>query len=321
MQIIKILFYILVFPGFLFSIFFGLLLSGINRKIVARMQRRVGPPIVQPFYDFFKLMGKDKIIPRNASKKAFLAAPIVGLLSVITISLFIPVFGYTFIPNTADVIVIIYLLTIPAVAIMVGGSSSSSPYAGIGISREMVVMLSYELPLAIVLLAVGIKAGSGLSQAGGVTFSLKMISDYQAQNGIMISKLSMIPAAIAFLFIIPAEVGSIPFDVAEAETEICEGPLVEYNSLQLGMFKLTSSVKIFIMTSLFVALFLGGLGFNNLFGNIILLIVLDILITIVSISFVKSIVARIKIEQTLKFFWTIPTILALISLALSYVGV
>lgn len=66
---IKYLFYILVFPGFLFCFFAGLLLSGIDRKVVARMQKRIGPPIIQPFYDFFKLMGKETIIPRAAAKK------------------------------------------------------------------------------------------------------------------------------------------------------------------------------------------------------------------------------------------------------------
>ncbi|MFD3157442.1 respiratory chain complex I subunit 1 family protein [Haloimpatiens sp. FM7330] len=320
MEILKLLFYILIFPGFLFSTVFGLFLSGIDRKVVAKMQRRVGPPILQPFYDLFKLIGKERIIPREAARKVFIMAPIIGLVAAVTISLFIPIFGFTFVPNAADIIVIIYLLTIPAVALMIGGSSSGSPYAGVGISREMVAMLSYELPLVIVLLAVGLKVGHGLDVTGGVTFSLAKINDYQVQNGTMISHLSMIPAAIAFLLLIPAEVGSVPFDVAEAETEICEGPLVEYSGLYLGIYKLTSSVKIVIMTSLFVVLFLGGRGFGNLFANIILFIVLCIVITIISISFIKGVVGRIKIEQTLKFFWIVPTTLGILSLVLAYLG-
>lgn len=326
MSFLLTLFYILVFPGFLFSFFAGLLLTGIDRKIVARFQRRIGPPIMQPFYDFFKLVGKSHIIPRGASRKAFIIAPIFGLISVITIPLFIPIFGFNFMPGTADMIVLIYLLTIPAVALIMGGSSSGSPFAGVGISREMVTMLSYELPLVVILLAVGAKAGFALDN--NVTFSLAKIHEFQAANGLMISKWSMIPAALAFLFVIPAEVGSVPFDVAEAETEICEGPLVEYSGFYLGMYKLTQSIKIFIMASLFIALFLGGNGFGNVTGNAvidlilntILLLLFSVLIVALSISFIKAVVARIKVEQTLKFFWTIPTGLALLSLMLVYLG-
>ncbi len=318
------LFYILVFPGLLFSCIMGLFLSGIDRKVVAKMQRRIGPPVNQPFYDFFKLVGKDHIIPRGASRKAFIIAPLLGIISVITISLFIPIFGYSFKPDTADIIVIIYLLTIPAVSLIMGGSSSGSPFAGVGISREMVTMISYELPLVIVLLAVGAKAGFAMD--GKVTFSLNKIHEYQAANGIMLSHWALIPAAIAFLLVIPAEVGSVPFDVAEAETEICEGPLVEYSGFYLGMYKLTQSVKMFIMSSLFVAMFMGGKGFGSLTGNfvidailnILLFILLCILVVIISISVVKAVIGRIKIEQTLKFFWTIPTALALLSLLLAY---
>jgi NADH-quinone oxidoreductase subunit H len=324
MEILKFIFYILIFPGFLFSFIVGLLLAGIDRKIVAKFQRRIGPPLLQPFYDFFKLVGKSHIIPRGASRKAFLIAPIIGLISVVTIPIFIPIFGFTFVKDTADIIVLIYLLTIPAVALIMGGSSSGSPYAGVGISREMLTMLSYELPLVIILLAVGAKAGFALN--GNVTFSLEKIHQFQAAQGVMISHWVLIPAAIAFLLIIPAEVGSVPFDVAEAETEICEGPLVEYSGFYLGMYKLTQSIKMFIMASLFTALFMGGRGLGSitknasvdLFINTILLLVIMILIIAISVSFIKAVVARVKVEQTLKFFWTIPTGLALLSLLLVY---
>lgn len=316
MKIVQTLFYILVFPGLLFSTSFGLILSGIDRKVVARMQRRIGPPLLQPVYDFIKLTAKESIIPKNAAKKAFLWAPIIGLISVISIPLFIPMFGYSFIPAAADMIVIIYLLTIPALALIIGGSSSGSPFAGIGISREMVTMLSYELPLVTVLLAIGAKVG--LSSGGNVTFSLSKIFEYQSASGPLITKLAMIPAAAAFILIIPAEVGSVPFDVAEAETEICEGPLVEYSGFNLALYKLTQSVKMLVMSSLFIALFLGGRGFGNFYANILLLILLVILVIVISISFSKAVFARIKIEQTLKFFWTIPTGLSLLSLILAY---
>ncbi|MCM1992691.1 respiratory chain complex I subunit 1 family protein [Oceanirhabdus seepicola] len=313
------IFHLLVFPGFLFCFAFGLLLAGIDRKLVARMQRRIGPPLLQPLYDFFKLIGKESIVPRKASKSVFLIAPIIGLLSIVIIPLFVPIFGTEFVENSADLIVILYLLTAPAVAIILGGSASGSPYAGIGISREMVTMLSYELPLVLIFLAVGSRVGHDFNVASNITFSLTDINSYQAMKGMLLFDWKMIPAAVAFLLCIPAEVGTVPFDTAEAETEICEGPLVEYSGAYLGIYKLTSSIKMFVMGGIFVTLFLGGAGFSNLPLNIILFMLLIILVIVISVSFLRAIVARIKIEQTIKFFWTIPTLLGLISLVLTYI--
>lgn len=313
------LFYILVFPGFLFSCAAGLLLAGIDRKLVARMQKRIGPPITQPFYDFFKLLGKETIIPKAASRKVYLAAPAIGLVSLITVALFLPVFKFSAFSSVADIIVIIYLLTIPAVALIMGGAASGSPYAGVGISREMVAMISYELPLVIIFLAVGKKVGMAVN-GGMITFSLARIGEYQSVYGPVISHWSMIPAALAMLFVIPCEVGSLPFDIAEAEVELCEGPLVEYSGAPLGIFKLNHSVKMFIMTSLFAALFLGGSGTGFVVLDVLLLLLICIIVMIFSITTLRAVTARIKVEQTFKFYWTYPTGLALISLILAWFG-
>ena len=105
--------YILIFPGFLFCFLCGMLLVGIDRKLVARMQKRVGPPILQPFYDFFKLCGKETIVPAAAERTTFLVAPIVGLAALVVIQLFIPIHGFTAFSGMADIIVILYLLLIP----------------------------------------------------------------------------------------------------------------------------------------------------------------------------------------------------------------
>ena len=221
--------YILIFPGFLFCFVAGLLLCGIDRKLVARMQKRVGPPVLQPFYDFFKLCGKETIIPAAASKTTFLAAPIVGFAALVVIQLFIPIRGFTpfaVLGDIADVIVI------PAIATIMGGASSGSPYAGVGLSREMVTIISCELPLVLILLAIGKTVGNELGI--GLTFSMTKIAEYQIHNGSLILHPSMIPAAIAFLMIIPGETGNHPFDAAEAETEICEGLLAEYSGAPLG---------------------------------------------------------------------------------------
>ena len=310
--------YVLIFPGFLFCFLAGMLLCGIDRKLVAKMQKRVGPPILQPFYDFFKLCGKETIIPASASKTTFLIAPLVGLAALVVIQLFIPVFSFSAFSGMADVIVILYLLLIPAMSIILGGAASGSPYAGVGLSREMVTIISCELPLVLVLLAVAKTVGSAMGT--GLCFSLSDIAAYQTMNGSLITKLSMIPAAAAMLLIIPGETGNHPFDAAEAETEICEGLLAEYSGAPLGVFKLSHAIKMLTLTSLFVALFLGGLGTGIVALDGIILFLLCVVLTAVSISFVHAITARLKIEQIFKFYWTLVTGLALISLVLAWYG-
>ena len=314
MTVLQNLFYLLVFPGLLFVTVVGLLLAGIDRKVLARMQKRVGPPIIQPFYDFFKLMGKETIIPHAANRTVFLAAPVVGFVSLVVLMLFIPVFGFSAFSGKADLIVVLYLLTIPAVAMIVGGSASGSPYAGIGISREMVTMIAYELPLIVILLSVAKRVGGN-----SLCFSLQEIVEWQ-QNGCILFHWSMIPAALAMLLIIPAEVGTQPFDVAEAETEICEGPLIEYSGAPLGLFKLNTAMKMLIMTALFTALFLGGLGTGIVALNALILVAVCIVLTVLCMTTIHAVTARLKIEHLFKFYWTIVVGLAALSLVLVWFG-
>ena len=315
---LTVLGYILIFPGFLFCFLAGMLLSGIDRKLVARMQKRVGPPILQPFYDFFKLMGKETIVPAAASRTVFLMAPLVGLAALVVLQLFIPVFSFQAFSGVADMIVILYLMLIPALAIIMGGAASGSPYAGVGLSREMVTVISCELPLVLVLLAVGKTVGDALGK--GLTFSLTDIAAYQAANGCLIAKASMIPAAIAMLLIIPGETGSHPFDAAEAETEICEGMLAEYSGPPLGVYKLSHSIKLVTLTTLFTALFLGGLGTGILLVDGLIVFAISVVLTVVCISLVHAVTARLKIEQIFKYYWTVVSGLALISLVLAWYG-
>ena len=272
--------YILIFPGFLFCFLCGMLLVGIDRKLVARMQKRVGPPILQPFYDFFKLCGKETIVPAA--------------------------------------VVILYLLLIPALAAILGAAASGSPYAGIGLSREMVTIIACELPLVLVLLAVAKTVGNALGT--GLCLSMSEIAEYQLQNGSLITKLSMIPAAIAFAMVIPGETGSHPFDTAEAETEICEGMHAEYSGAPLAVFKLSHAVKVLTLTSLFVALFFGGIGTGIVALDGVIVFALCIVATVLFISFVHAVTARLKIEQVFKYYWTVVSGLALVSLVLAWYG-
>ena len=276
------IFHVLVFPGLLFCVVVGVLLAGLDRKLVARMQNRVGPPLLQPWYDFLKCCGKETIIPRHARKGLFLAAPVLGFAALITVALFVPVFSYSVYSTSADLVVILYLLTVVGVSMIVGAAASGSPFAGVGLSREMVAMISYELPFVLVMLAVGRMAGEGSPL--GVTFSLQAIVDWQAVNGNMLFHWSMIPAALAMLFVIPCEIGMHPFDIAEAETEICEGTLAEYSGPPAGLFRLTHCVKMYVMCALFCVLFLGGISTGYAALDALVMVVLSVVLTFVTMS-------------------------------------
>jgi NADH-quinone oxidoreductase subunit H len=282
------------------------------------MQKRVGPPLLQPFYDFFKLCGKETIVPAAANKGMFLAAPLVGLASLIVLQLFIPIFSFTAFSTMADVIVIVYLLLIPALSMILGGAASGSPYAGVGLSREMVTVIACELPLVLVLLSIAKVVGNATGT--GLVLSMSEIVNFQLANGSLITHISMIPAAIAFLLIIPGETGSHPFDTAEAETEICEGLLAEYSGGPLAVFKLSHSIKVLTLSSLFVALFLGGVGTGITAVDGLIVFALCVVITAIFISFVHAVTARLKIEQIFKYYWTVVSGLALISVVLAWYG-
>lgn len=314
------LFHVLIFPGLLFCVVMGVLLSGLDRIWVARMQRRVGPPLLQSWYDFLKCCGKETIVPRHAKKAIYFAAPVVGFAALISISLFLPIAGgkpaYS---GTADLVVILYLLTLVSVCTIVGASASGSPFAGVGLSREMVAMISYELPFVLVILAVSraiLAPGDSLNNI----FSLQAIADYQAANGPLITRWALIPAAIAMLFVIPCEVGMHPFDVAEAETEICEGTLAEYSGPPLAVFRLTHMVKMFIMTALFCVLFLGGITTGIAVLDVILFVLFCLILTFLTMSLPHGACARFKVEQVFKFYWTVVAGLAALSLILVWLG-
>lgn len=315
MQFLITVFHVLVFPGLLFCVVLGVLLSGISRKLAARMQNRVGPPLLQPWYDFLKCCGKETIIPRHARRRIFLAAPWVSFAALVSVSLFLPVMNFTAFSTGADLVVILYLLTFAGAAMMAGAASSGSPFAGVGLSREMVAMISYELPFVLVILAVGLAVGDG-----GVTFSLSAVRDWQGANGPLLLRWSMIPAALAMLFVIPCEAGAHPFDVAEAETEICEGMLAEYSGTPLGLFRLGTCVKTYLMSALFCALFLGGLSTGIVVLDVVIVIVLCFAVTFLTMTVPRAVCARFKVEQVFKFYWTVVAGLAAVSLILVWFG-
>jgi len=309
------LLHMLVFPGGVFALAVGLFLKGLDRRMEARLQRRVGPPLTQPVLDVAKLLTKETLIPATAHRTAFLMAPILGFTGMAVCAAFIPIPGvYNGLINTGDLLVIFYLLPIPAIALMLGGSASSSPFGAVGFSREMVMVLAYEGPLLCILLAVAMLVGKGFGT--GVEFSLAEVVRYQTIHGPLGLNPVMIPALIAYLMFLPGTMGVVPFDIPEAETEIIEGPLLEYGGPPLAMYKLTSALKTFVVLGLGVAIFFPGTIGDNVFVNIAWFLFKCLALMALSLTLVKSATGRFRVDQAFWFYVKYPAVLALISLGL-----
>ncbi len=310
------LFHVCVFPGGVFALAFALFLKGLDRRFVARMQRRVGPPLIQPLLDIAKLLTKETLIPKTAIRSCFLLAPVVGMTGMAACAAFIPVPGvFDGMYSMGDLLVLFYLLPIPAIAIMLGGSSSSSPFGAIGFSREMLIMLSYELPLLMILLAVAMITGKATG-AGTADFSLLNIVQFQLQHGQFGLNPIMIPAFIAYLMFLPGTMGVPPFDIAEAETEILEGPMLEYGGPLLAIFQIGSAFKTFVVLALGVIMFFPGCLGDIWIVNLAWFMVKCLLLMFFAISLMKGAMGRLRIDQAMRFYIKVPAILALVSLVL-----
>ncbi|WP_196610235.1 respiratory chain complex I subunit 1 family protein [Nitratidesulfovibrio oxamicus] len=310
---------LLVFPGGLFALMVGLFLKGLDRRIEARLQRRVGPPLIQPYLDIAKLFTKETVMPASANRAAFLLAPLLGLTGMAVCAALLPVPGVSGgLPAMGDLLVIFYLLPLPAIALMVGGSASSSPFGAMGFSREMTLMFAYEMPLLAVMLAVAMKVG--MATGGGAEFSLANIVDYQLATGQLAFDPVMIPALLAYLLFLPGTMGTVPFDVPEAETEIIEGPLLEYSGPALAFFHITSALKTVVVLGLGVALFLPGTVPGGIVANIPWFVLKCAVLMAVSLTLVKSATGRFRVDQAFTFYLKYPSVLALASLVLAWRG-
>ncbi len=310
-----------IFPGGIFALVIGFFYKGLDRRVEARLQRRVGPPLVQPWLDTAKLLTKETLIPNTACKPAFLLAPVFGFTGMAVCAAFIPISGvFGGLSNMGDLLVIFYLLPIPAMAIMLGGSASSSPFGAMGFSREMLMMLAYETPLLMILLTVAIMVGKGISGGEwGAEFSLLQIVNWQLEHGSFGLNPAMIPALVAYLIFLPGTMGVPPFDIAEAETEILEGPLLEYGGPLLALFQVTSALKSFVVLGLGVALFFPGTLGSWWPVNLCWFLFKCLLLMLGSLTLVKSATGRYRIDQAFRFYVTVPTALALCSLVLVWV--
>ena len=284
--------WILIFPGFVFTLAVGLLASWLVRKVSALVQYRVGPPVYQPVADVMKLMGKEILIPQDAQRTVFVLAPLAGFSGVLLLStiLWLATARITYV---GDIVVAIYLMVLPSLALILGSSASGSPHAAVGASREMKLVLGYELPLVLALLVVIIKT-AGLVEPGE-QLSLAAISRHAP-----VLSISGLLAFIVALLCVQAKLGFVPFDIAESETEVASGVMIEYSGALLAVWRLMQAMMLVALPLFLVVVFLGGVdlsGWSLLWGigKYVLVLVLVILI--------KNTNPRVRIDQAMRFFW------------------
>ncbi|MEM2896123.1 MAG: complex I subunit 1 family protein [Candidatus Bathyarchaeia archaeon] len=275
------------------AIFIGCLLYWLFRKLRARFQARKGPPWYQTFADLIKLFSKETLVPSVSGGFVFIIAPIFSVIGYLIALSLIPIMP---LPPTAwfagDLIVLLYCLALPSVAIILAGSSSSSPYGAIGASREASLMVAYEIPFMISTITVAIDANS---------LSLLEIMKLQLKQGAMALRYPF--ATLAFIICLLAKLSRKPFDIADADTEIVAGPFTEYSGFLLALFELSNALKWFILPAFGVNLFFigvgagGGLDFMNFLFLCLSLVVLA--------SFLDAQNPRFRIEQAFRFYLTL----------------
>ena len=305
------IFHFLVFPGLLFAAVAGAFLSWFDRKITARVQFRIGPPLLQPFYDFFKLLlVKETILPKQGSPLIFLIAPIFAVFGATMAGVFIllPLFNITT-GFRGDLLVIFYLLTIPSFAYIIGALASANPLAAVGGSREMKLILSYELTFLLLIAGIIMKCSQ--------QFDLYTIIKTQQEGSPFIGSISGVLLFIVGIFCIQAKLALVPFDMPEAEAEITGGIFIEYSGVTYAMIKLSKYIMLFILPAFLIALLMNGFRLD---GINISWAVLKLLAVVLLITLIRNTNPRIKIKQAIRFFMLWMNLLAVIALILIAFG-
>lgn len=293
----------------------GLVFKWVDRVLTARIQWRKGPPVYQPFADILKLLGKETLAADKASVGTFLFAPVLGFIGL-TVSAAIlwavalkPEVGFV-----GDLIIVVYFLVFPAIGIILGGSASGSPHAALGASREMKLVVAYELPFILVLTAVVLNAAGVEGAVPSFKFAQIHAAQHAAVGGPLLAKFSGVLAFLCVLAVMQAKLGVVPFDQAEAETELMGGAIVEYSGPPLALIFLSRAMMLFLMPMFVITVFWGGLAFT---GWGLLWTIVKFVVLLIVVVLMRNTNARLRIDQAMRFFWFVVTPVALIACAMS----
>ncbi len=311
---------LLIFPGLTFFVWIAFIFEWLERKTAARMQGRIGPlvagpfGIFQPVADFFKLNYKEEIIPEFADRFVFEFGPPLFFSAPAVALAFIPVVGPSAVLSfNYDLLFILFILAFSALMASLLGYSSAGRYSTIAIGRLILQYTSYEIPMILSIITVGVLArnlsieGIVAAQSSGLWYIL------------------LAPASfIVFIVSALAELEKAPFDIPSAKTEIVGGWMTEFSGRSLAYIKLTKNLSYAFLSALAVSLFLGGPSgpiFVSDPVSMALLYSTYFLVKLFGVGFlifvVKTALARIEIGQAASLFWTILTPISLIQLGVA----
>jgi NADH-quinone oxidoreductase subunit H len=286
---------LLVFPGLLFAVPAAWFILWVERKAVALMQGRVGPPFMQPFFDFIKLLGKSTP-PRNGIGGLLMRAwPLIAVSAAAGAVGLLPV-----LPSSGgfegDLILLLALLELPSMCIIAAGFSSRSIFGEIGSAREAVLSVAYN-----------------------VVFLLAIVSIAASQHTFRLESLAALPASplrwlgvIALLVCLPAKLHLNPFSLPNAEQEIYSGPMVEYAGPELAMWELSHGLEWVAATGLVATLAAPHIALWWLAA--IVFIALSFFIVLL-LSALASATARLAIDTTVRFYWQCTLIFAVLAIS------
>lgn len=280
---------------------------GVLRKVTARIQSRRGPPIRQPYFDLLKLLGKEDVESGESPRMQRFAAYL-SLTAMLTVACLVPM-GFSAPMNAAgDSIMLIYLLTLCGICTLLAGLAAGSTYSLVGISREMMTMIALE-PLFTIAIVVG------AIHTQSLRLDTVLNGSVYATHGFPWSGMIML---LVMLLSFQGFVQCVPFDISEAETELMEGPLMEYSGPKLALFKYAQMAKLVVYSTIFVALFAPwGSGIMFPLGWLWFWMKVSVLVLLVTL--VAATHARYRIDQAIRYFASLLAV-ALVALVFASYG-
>lgn len=312
MAALRTLLYLVVYPGLLFLFIYSTFCEWFDRKVYARLQNRMGPThtgrfgLLQPIADFVKLLAKEDVVPDAADKRLFNVLPGIGLAVVATAGLLLPVWNFdlaapSFTSFSGDIIVVLYLLSLPTLILFLAAWSSTNIFSTIGGARVLTMLFGYEVPLFLAVLGPAILADSWRLA--------EIAAFYQAKPLLLLTNLlGFFVAVIA----VQAKLERTPFDIPHAETEIVGGTFTEYSGKKLALFRLTFDMEMVVSSGLLAAVFLGGFPGGAVIG--FLHFVIKTLFVIFLLSLLRALTSRIRVDQVVSFAWKYLAPLAVLQL-------
>ena len=286
-------------------------LTLLERKVLARLQARVGPNragpmgLLQPLADGLKLIFKESITPSGVDKVAYFIAPMITVIPAIIVFAVIPFGSLPWLQLASNInIGVLYVLGVLGVAvygITLAGWSSNNKYASIGGLRASAQVISYELPLGMAMVTVVLMAGSA-------SLNDIVAAQYPYQyGGILGWFIFRQPvAAIIFAICVFAETMRAPFDLVEAEQELTAGFMTEYSGMKFALFYMAEYLKMIAVSALFTTFFLGGWS-GPLVEQIPILslawFTLKVILCLLIFIWVRASLPRFRYDKLMSFGW------------------